>query len=199
MHAARSASLPVIAGALVIVAEGDQIVALSASTGEKVWSVGNRGLGLRGAGNDGTSTALVLADPKTSLFLAVSPTGAALGSAETSTPLGVPAARGGIAFVPWSNQYVSALDMASGDESGRLLTREQVSRLNFAGTAFRRARLGALRRKRFGSPARIKLTTSAYRPSSARQADMARQRPAKREQQRDARTGDLTYAGAGGN
>ncbi|HWZ90562.1 MAG TPA: PQQ-binding-like beta-propeller repeat protein, partial [Polyangiaceae bacterium] len=133
-HSGHSASLPMIAGALVIVAEGDQIVALSASTGEKVWSIGNRGLGLRGAGNDGTSTALVLADPQKSLFLAISPSGATLGSAETSTPLGVPAARGGMAFVPWSNQYVSALDMASGDESGRLLTREQVSRaLNFGG------------------------------------------------------------------
>ncbi len=133
-HAGRSAVMPVIAGKLVIVAEGDQIVALDASTGEKVWSIGNRGLGLRGAGNDGTSTALVVADARKSVFLAVSPAGAALGSAETDKPLGVPAARGGVAFVPWSNQYVSALDMASGDESGRLLTREQVTRaLNFGG------------------------------------------------------------------
>jgi outer membrane protein assembly factor BamB len=133
-HAGVSAALPVIAGNLVIVAEGDQILALDAKSGQRVWSVSNRGLGLRGAGNDGTSTALVLADAKKSLFLAVSPSGATLGSAEANTPLGVPAARGGFAFVPWSNQYVSALDMASGDESGRLLAREQVSRaLNFGG------------------------------------------------------------------
>lgn len=133
-HAGRSASLPVIAGNLVIVAEGDQILGLDAASGNKLWSVGNRGLGLRGAGNDGTSSALVLADGKRSLFLAISASGGVLGSAETELPLGVPAARGGVAFVPWSNQYVSALDMASGDESGRLLTREQVSRaLNFGG------------------------------------------------------------------
>jgi outer membrane protein assembly factor BamB len=133
-HPGRSVTMPIIAGRLVIVAEGDQIVALDASTGETVWSTGNRGLGLRGAGNDGTSTALVLADSRKSLFLAVSPAGTALGSVETDKSLGVPAARGGVAFVPWSNQYVSALDMASGDESGRLLTREQVSRaLNFGG------------------------------------------------------------------
>ncbi|HEX3775013.1 MAG TPA: PQQ-binding-like beta-propeller repeat protein [Polyangiaceae bacterium] len=127
-HGTKSASLPIIAGNLVIVSEGDQIVALDAASGNKVWSVGNRGLGLRGAGNDGTSTALILANPQKSLFLAVSASGAALGSVETRTPLGAPAARGGIAFVPWSNQYVSALDMRNGDELGRLLMREQVSR-----------------------------------------------------------------------
>jgi outer membrane protein assembly factor BamB len=136
-HAVHPSSLPVIAGNLVIVAENDQIVALDASSGAKVWSVANRGLGLRGAGNDGAATALVLADSRKSLFLAVSGTGSALGSVETDTPLGVPAARGGVAFVPWSNQYVSALDMKSGDESGRLLTREQVSRaLNFGGRLY---------------------------------------------------------------
>jgi outer membrane protein assembly factor BamB len=133
-HAGVSAALPVIAGGLVIVAEGDQILALDANNGQRVWSVSNRGLGLRGAGNDGASTALVLADEKKSVFLAVSASGATLGSAEANTPLGVPAARGGFAFVPWSNQYVSALDMASGNEAGRLLAREQVSRaLNFGG------------------------------------------------------------------
>ncbi len=133
-HAVPATSLPVIAGNLVVVAEADQIAALDANTGQKVWSISNRGLGLRGAGNDGTSTALVLADSRKSLFLAISPTGATLGSAQTNTPLGVPAARGGVAFVPWSNQYVSALDMNSGDETGRLLAREQVSRaLNFGG------------------------------------------------------------------
>ncbi len=84
-----------------------------------------------------TTTALVLADSRKSLFLAVSSSGSALGSVQTDTPLGIPAARGGVAFVPWSNQYVSALDMASGDESGRLLTREQVSRaLNFGGQLY---------------------------------------------------------------
>jgi len=136
-HAGRSASLPFIAGNLVVVAEGDQTLALDAISGKKLWSIDNHGLGLRGAANDGTSTALVLAGPKMSRFLAISPSGATLSSIETETPLGVPAARGGIAFVPWSNQYVSALNMVSGDESGRLLAREQVSRaVNFGGQLY---------------------------------------------------------------
>jgi outer membrane protein assembly factor BamB len=137
LHAGKEASPPMIAGSLVIVAEGDQIVALDASSGSKAWSIGNRGLALRGAANDGTSTVLVLANAHKSLFLGVSASGSALGSAETSADLGVPAARGGIGFVPWGNQYVSALDIKSGDESGRLLMREQVSQaLNYAGQIY---------------------------------------------------------------
>ncbi|HEX3852409.1 MAG TPA: PQQ-binding-like beta-propeller repeat protein [Polyangiaceae bacterium] len=137
VHAGKETSPPMIAGNLVIVAEGDQVVALDASSGSKVWSIGNRGLALRGAANDGTSTVLVLADTHKSLFLGVSASGSALGSAETSVALGVPAARGGIGFVPWSNQYVSALDIKSGDESARLLMREQVSHaLNYGGQIY---------------------------------------------------------------
>jgi outer membrane protein assembly factor BamB len=136
-HAGRSTSRPFIAGNLVVVAEGDQTLALDAMSGKKLWAIDNHGLGLRGAANDGTSSALVLAGPQKSLFLAISPSGATLSSLETETALGVPAARGGVAFVPWSNQYVSALNMVSGDESGRLLAREQVSRaLNFGGRLY---------------------------------------------------------------
>ena len=46
---------------------------------------------------------------------------------ETPLVLVRPAARGGVALVPWAGQYVSAIDMESGDELGRLLTREVVS------------------------------------------------------------------------
>ena len=136
-HAARPSSAPIIAGNLVIFAEGDQVIALDANSGAKAWSIGNRGLSLRSAGNDGTSSALVLADAHQSLFLGVSASGTALGSASSEAALGMPAARGGIAFVPWNNQYVSALDIKSGAESGRLLTRAQVSRaLNYAGKLY---------------------------------------------------------------
>ena len=136
-HAGHLASAPFIAGSLVIFAEGDQIVALDANSGAKAWSIDNRGLALRGAANDGSSSALVLTDAHKSLFLGVSASGSALGAAETEAALGRPAARGGIAFIPWSNQYVSLLDIKSGDESGRLLARTQVSHaLNYAGQLY---------------------------------------------------------------
>ncbi|MEI9937149.1 MAG: PQQ-binding-like beta-propeller repeat protein [Pseudomonadota bacterium] len=136
-HSGHPTSAPIIAGPLVIFSEGDQVVALDANSGAGAWSIASRGLSLRGAANDGTSTALVLADSHKSLFLGVSASGGALGSTETEAALGVPAARGGLAFVPWSNQYVSALDIKSGDEAGRLLTRAQVSQaLNYGGQLY---------------------------------------------------------------
>jgi outer membrane protein assembly factor BamB len=151
-------SAPMIAGQLVIFSEGEQIVALEASSGSKVWSIGNRGLSLRGAANDGTDSALVLDDAHKSLFLGVSRTGSALGSVESKADLGVPAARGGVAFVPWSNQYVSALDIASGDELGRLLARVQVSQaLNFGGELY----FGEQELIRFDEKARFASTNQA--------------------------------------
>ncbi len=136
-HAGRPTSAPIIAGPLLIFSEGDQVVALDANSGAPAWSIANRGLNLRGAANDGTSTALVLADSHKSVFLGVSASGGTLGSTETKAELGVPAARGGLAFVPWNNQYVSALNISNGDESGRLLARVQVSQaLNYGGQLY---------------------------------------------------------------
>ena len=136
-YAGHPSSAPFVAGPLVIFSEGDRIVALQANSGSKAWSIDNRGLSLRGAANDGTSSALVLADSHKSLFLGVSSTGGTLGSAESNAAFGVPAARGGLAFVPWNNQYVSALELKNGDEAGRLLARVQVSQaLNFGGQLY---------------------------------------------------------------
>ena len=157
-HAGRPSTAPIIAGKLVIFGEGDQVVALDATTGTKAWSVAQRGLTLRGAANDGTSSALVLADARNSLFLGISATGSALGSVETDAALGMPAARGGIAFVPWSSQYVSALDIKSGAEIGRLLTRVQASRaLNYGGTLY----FGEQSLLRFDDKARFASTNQA--------------------------------------
>ncbi|HYP77973.1 MAG TPA: PQQ-binding-like beta-propeller repeat protein [Polyangiaceae bacterium] len=157
-YAGQPTSAPIIAGSLVIFSEGEQVVALDASSGAKVWSISNRGLSLRGAANDGTNSALVLADSHKSLFLGVSRSGSTLGSVESKADLGVPAARGGVAFVPWSNQYVSALDINSGNESGRLLARVQVSQaLNFGGELY----FGEQGLLRFDEKARFASTNQA--------------------------------------
>ncbi|HEY2408577.1 MAG TPA: PQQ-binding-like beta-propeller repeat protein [Polyangiaceae bacterium] len=136
-HAAALGSLPQIAGPLVIVAEGDQIVALDAQSGNKAWSVASGGLRLRGAANDGERSVLVLAGPDTYRVIGVSKSGSVLSTLESATPLGHPAVRGGIAFVPWSHQYVSAIELDSGRDSGRVLFREQTSQaVNFGGEIY---------------------------------------------------------------
>ncbi len=157
-RAGRPTSAPLIAGPLVIFSEGDRIIALDANSGAEAWSIANRGLGLRGAANYGTSSALVLTDAHKSLFLGVSASGSTLGSTETDAALGVPAARGGLAFVPWGNQYVSALEIKSGDEAGRLLTRVQVSQaLNYGGQLY----FGEQALIRFDDKARFASTNQA--------------------------------------
>ncbi len=48
--------------------------------------------------------------------------------------MGFPAVKAGIGFIPWSNQYVTAIDLKSGDEVARLLVREIVTQArNFNG------------------------------------------------------------------
>jgi len=157
-YAGRPTSAPIIAGPLVIFSEADRILALDAKSGQKTWSIGNRGMSLRGAANDGTSSALILADTHKSLFLGISASGAVQSSVESDASFGVPAARGGVAFVPWSNQYVSALELKNGDEIGRLLARVQVSQaLNFGGQLY----FGEQGLLRFDEKARFASTNQA--------------------------------------
>ena len=56
-------------------------------------------------------------------------------SSRLRQPVGRPAALGGVAFVPWGGQYVSAIDIESGDAVGRLLMRDLVSHALDAGTS----------------------------------------------------------------
>ena len=54
---------------------------------------------------------------------------------ETDKAVGDPAVVAGVILVPWSNQYVSAIDAATGDELGRVTLRDKVSRADQIGGA----------------------------------------------------------------
>jgi outer membrane protein assembly factor BamB len=123
-------TLPAIAGNLVLYSAAGKVHALDATTGAPVWTVDSAGHRLRGAGDDGTTTVLSLGRAgglRDSLLLGVTRSGSVKLRLESDKELGRPAALGGVAFVPWAGQYVSAIDLESGEESGRLLTRELVS------------------------------------------------------------------------
>ncbi|MGC4091766.1 MAG: PQQ-binding-like beta-propeller repeat protein [Polyangiaceae bacterium] len=122
-------TLPAIAGELVLYSSRGKLNALDAKTGAPRWSVDVGAFWLRGAGDDGKTSVVTLgtSDRKKSLLLAVRHDGSVQRRLETELLLGRPAARNGVAFVPWAGQYVSAIDIGSGDELGRLLTRELVS------------------------------------------------------------------------
>jgi outer membrane protein assembly factor BamB len=129
-HAATPDTLPAVAGNLVVYSAGGKITALDATTGAPRWSVDADGYVLRGAGDDGEHTVLSLGRTggrRESALLSVSRSGSVRARVATASELGRPAARGGVGFVPWAGQYVSAIDLESGREVGRLLSRELTS------------------------------------------------------------------------
>jgi outer membrane protein assembly factor BamB len=83
---------------------------------------------VRGEGDDGKITVVSLdSGGRGSVLLAIDREGNVARQIETDKALGVPAVLGGFAFVPWSNQYVSVIDLTNGEEAGRILLRGKVS------------------------------------------------------------------------
>ena len=116
----------VAADGVVFVGGGGKVVALDGKSGKRLWSVETGSMKLRGGADDGKLSVLSLGTERASKsrLLAVNRSGSAVLDVASATELGRPAVRAGIAFVPWGGQYVSALDLASGSEIGRLLTRD---------------------------------------------------------------------------
>ena len=121
---------PVVTGGVVVVSGGGEVLALDAKTGTVLWRRPTGGLPVLGAGDDGAVTAVTLqrTGGTGSTLLAVARDGSVVQQIETDKPLGAPAVLGKLAFVPWASQYVSVLDLSTGDEIGRVTMREQVSR-----------------------------------------------------------------------
>jgi outer membrane protein assembly factor BamB len=128
-HTVNLDARPALAGSVVVASGGGAVFALDVSTGKQLWTTSSDGRALRGAGDDGKITVVTLGRPRggESLLLAVTRGGDVIRRIEADADLGSPAALAGVAFVPWGNQYVSAIDLGSGIEEGRLLLREQVS------------------------------------------------------------------------
>jgi outer membrane protein assembly factor BamB len=125
----KAETLPVVAGGLVAFTSEGDVVALDAKNGRVVWKVSARGRKLRGAGDDGKFTILSLgaSEAGESLLLVVDRKGELSVDAEPGVEIGRPTALGGVGFVPWGDQYVSAIDLEHGGEVGRLLLRDLVS------------------------------------------------------------------------
>lgn len=121
---------PVVAGEVVVASGGGEVFALDAKTGSVIWRRPTGGLPLLGAGDDGAVTVVTFrkAGSAGSVLLAVTHDGRVVQQLETDRSLGAPAVLGRLAFVPWSGQYVSVIDLGSGDETARVTLREQTSR-----------------------------------------------------------------------
>jgi len=126
---------PIIAGAVVVGSGSGEVFALDAASGRKLWARPSGGVALLGAGDDGTITAITLSKGAGSTVLIVGRDGTVKRQLETDKQVGDPAVLGGIVFVPWANQYVSAIDAQTGDEIGRVTLRDKVSRADTIGGA----------------------------------------------------------------
>jgi outer membrane protein assembly factor BamB len=135
-HQGTADTVPIVAGDLVVASHAGALFALDAKSGRQLWSVPIENRKLRGAGDDGNVTVAVVAgeNPGKSRFVAVTRSGEVLRRIDSTVDLGFPAVKAGIAFIPWSSQYVTAIDVKSGDEVARLLVREIVTQArNFNG------------------------------------------------------------------
>jgi hypothetical protein len=130
-------SAPVVAGDIVVVRSKNELVGVAARDGAILWKTKARGRELVGADDDGRFTVISLrgASGGEGALIAVNRAGNTVLELESDAPLGRPAALGGVAFVPWGGQYVSAIDIESGDALGRLLLRDLVSHALDFGTA----------------------------------------------------------------
>jgi len=135
-HKASADTLPIVAGNVVVASDAGALFALDAKSGKQLWSVPIENRKLRGAADDGDVTVAVVAgeNPGKSRFVAVTRGGELIRGIDSTVELGFPAVKSGIGFIPWNNQYVSAVDLKTGQEVARLLLREIVSQArNFNG------------------------------------------------------------------
>jgi outer membrane protein assembly factor BamB len=111
---------------VVMASGGGRAFALDGKSGQPLWSVSVAPFVLRGGADDGKFTVLSLGKARLSesRLIVVDRSGRVVFDQDSDTELGRPAIRAGVAFVPWGGQYVSAIDVTTGSEIGRLLTRE---------------------------------------------------------------------------
>jgi outer membrane protein assembly factor BamB len=126
---------PIIAGGVVVGSGNGEVFALDGATGKRLWARPTGGVALLGAGDDGTITAVTLSRGTGSTILVVGRDGSVKRQIETDKAVGDPAVVAGVILVPWSNQYVSAIDAATGEELGRVVLRDKVSRADKIGGA----------------------------------------------------------------
>ena len=140
-------SRPAVAGGVVVAAGGSEVFALDAVTGRKLWARDTGGLALRGAGDDGSVTVMTFspAAGKGAVILAVQRDGTSVRQIETDKDLGAPAVVQGFAFVPWGQQYVTVIDLATGDEVARVTVRETTSHAWTSGGSLYFGELGFFR------------------------------------------------------
>lgn len=120
VQAPRSA--PIVAGDLVVLHEGDHVVARRVSDGTRAFDLDDARLALVGAAGEGPLVAIVLSTTgggvgaQSRVFIVQR--GGLAGFTDADVSAGWPAVRGELVFVPWDNQNVSVIE--GGSEVARI-------------------------------------------------------------------------------
>lgn len=119
-------SRPDVVGDVVLVSDGDQVVAFDAEDGSRLWVRGTEGLTYVGAARSADVVMLVATRGAQGgaragrLWSVHARTGALLHMRRTAGLLGRPAISGEVALVPWEGHSLAALDVASATEITRI-------------------------------------------------------------------------------
>jgi outer membrane protein assembly factor BamB len=114
---------------VVVATGGGRAIGIDGATGRKLFDVDADHFILRGAADDGQITVVSLgsAGREESRLMAIDRGGKVRLDVGVDMALGRPAARAGVAFVPFRAQYVAAIDLSTGEEVARALLRDLVS------------------------------------------------------------------------
>lgn len=122
-------SAPYLAGKSVVVQVGGEIQGYDLATGRRNFSFGVGDMGLRGADGDAGRVAVVVGSGQGTYARAevlLVEGGAIAWRREIDRQGGSPALVGDVVLVPWSSQYLSALDRTSGEEFARIRVNDGV-------------------------------------------------------------------------
>jgi hypothetical protein len=120
---------PQLAGDSVVVQEGDRVVGLDLKSGAPRFQFAAGGMHLVGADGVGDACAITLTSGQGTFAhsrIVFMQGGSRVWAHDLKFPVGVPALAGNEVLVPWSNQYLSGLEVKSGEEFARLRIREGV-------------------------------------------------------------------------
>jgi outer membrane protein assembly factor BamB len=134
-------SPPFVGGGAVVFQSGDELVSLSLATGDELGTRSLDGLVLYGVAIDGGKVvatagsgggAVAASFRSSRLWIMDEELSNLAGPSDVDKLLGAPVLAGGVVFLPWDRQNISALDAASGDELFRLVIADEMVNYLFA-------------------------------------------------------------------
>jgi hypothetical protein len=127
--AVNADSAPVLAGDTVVLQSGDDIVGYSLGNGERQFDFDRGTMVLKGADGEGAAVIVAIGEGMGTFARSEAvfvQRGSVAWRRDVEGMIGVPAIAGDTALVPWSNQFMSAIDTDSGREYARVRVRDGV-------------------------------------------------------------------------